>query len=78
MRQEGSMWNAYWAQTDTMKDSILLGSLLMALTANAEVKQRFLDTMRNALGEAIFQELGIRPEWGGVQLAPEHEKAGNA
>lgn len=72
------MWNAYWAQTDSMKDSVLLGCMLMSLTVNPEVKQQFMDTMRNALGEAIFQEFGIRPEWDGAHAAPEHEKAGNA
>jgi hypothetical protein len=78
LREEGAFWNAYWAPTETMKDSILLGSILMSVVGkNAALKQQFMDTMRDALGEAIYQEFGIRPAWGGPEKAPEHERSGH-
>lgn len=78
LREEGAFWNAYWAGAESMKESILLGSILMAVVVKSEaVKQRFMGTMREALGEAIFQEFGIRPVWGGPEKAPEHERSGH-
>lgn len=79
MRQEGDRWNAYYALTNTMDGAIFLGSILMAAVAdNAERKQSFIDLMRDIVSDIICEKAGIRPEWGGIESAPEHERAGSA
>ena len=78
MRQEGDYWNAYFAQSDTMEGSILLGSLHMGCAmADIQVKDGFMEVMRQAAGNIISNATGITPGWSGVEDAPEHEKAGH-
>ena len=79
LRQEGSFWNAYYALPDTMKGSILLGSIhLGAIIDRPERKEQFMEMMRQVLGDAIEQGTGTRPEWPTPpQPAPEHERGGH-
>ena len=78
MRHEGAMWNAYYALTDTMDGAILLGSIAMRFVTDADRKTAFMDMMRDAVGDLIFEETGQRPTWPeGVQVAPERERAGH-
>lgn len=78
-REEGSMWNAYYARTDTMKDALLIGSIAMAaIVENDERKQIFMDLMREFVADIIEEKCGIRPEMPGAVPAPEHERAGRA
>ena len=78
-RHEGSMWNAYWADSDNMKDAILMGSILMTIvTLNPELKLKFMEAMRSAVDTILKEGLGIKSEWAGPQKAPEHERAGEA
>lgn len=79
MRQEGGMWNAYYALQETMEGAIHLGSIRMgAIVKSRERKQAFMDMMRDIVADIIEEETGIRPTWGGPEDAPEHERAGNA
>lgn len=79
MRAEGEFWNAYLAKTDTMDDAVLLGSMrLSVVEASPENHDLFLDLMRVAMAEFVFQTTGIRPEFGGGHAAPEHERSGRA
>lgn len=79
MRHEGQNWNAYYALPDSMSEPIFLGSIRMGAVVNSpERKQRFMDMMRDVVSDLIEQETGVRPEWGGPQPAPEHERAGEA
>ncbi len=78
MRHEGSMWNAYYALTDTMDGAIFLGSIAMRFVVDESRKQLFLALMRNAVSDLIEEQTGHRPTWrDGVQAAPEHERAGH-
>lgn len=78
MREEGTNWVAYYALTDTMKDAICLGSIRMgAITTNPERKQAFMGMMRDIVSDLIEEQTGIRPQWGGPDLAPEHERSGH-
>lgn len=79
MRMEGDRWNAYYALPETMKDPIFLGSIRMGAVAdNPTRKQAFMDMMRDIVSEIIEDETGIRPQWGGPEPAPEHERSGSA
>lgn len=79
MRHEGTNWNAYYAMPSTMEGAILLGSIAMRfVVGNPERHKAFMDLMREAVSDVIFDETGQRPTWPeGVQRAPEHERAGH-
>lgn len=78
MRQEGSFWNAYYAQTENMNDAILLGSIALRFVETPERRQAFMGIMRDAVGDLIEQATGVRPVWGTPKRAPESERSGNA
>ena len=78
-RREGERVNAYWAQTHTMKAAVLIGSIIVSVCdAEPELFDRFKTLMRDAFAGVVFRSVGVRPEWGGEQAAPEHERAGRA
>lgn len=79
MREEGGFWNAYIAQTNTMKDALLIGSIgIGAVTANPELKQRFMDLMQCAFSDALQRSMGVPVAKWDINKAPEHERAGLA
>lgn len=80
MRHEGAMWNAYYAMPGTMEGAIALGSIAMRfITENVDRKNAFMDMMREAVSDLIQEQTGARPTWPeGVQVAPEHERAGHS
>ncbi len=79
MRVEGNNWTAYYAAPDSMDGALLLGSISMAaVTNNTERKQAFMNMMRDIVSDHIEKEIGTRPEWGGPESAPEHERTGSA
>lgn len=78
MRAEGDNWNAYYAMPGTMDGALPLGSIKLAFVQTPERKQIFMDLMREAVGDMIEAQVGVRPEWGGDEPAPEHERAGRA
>lgn len=77
LRQEGGFWNAYYAQTGTMAGAFLLGSIDLQFVQSQERKDAFVALMREAVGDLIEKATGIRPIWGGLERAPEHERAGH-
>lgn len=78
MRHEGKFWNAYYALPGSMDDAILLGSVAMRFVGTPERRTQFMDFMREAVSDVIFDEVGVRPTWlEGAHPAPEHEKAGH-
>lgn len=77
-RVEGNLWNAYYAETDTMDGAIFLGSIAFGAVAESPArKQAFMDLMRDVVTEIIQSGTGLRPTWGGPNTAPEHERGGN-
>ncbi len=78
LRQEGEMWNAYYAMPDTMDGAVPLGSIRLAAVANPQRKQAFMDLMRDLVADVIEEITGARPEWGGPETAPEIERAGHS
>jgi hypothetical protein len=78
-REEGRMWNAYYALADTMAGALPLGSIaLAAVRDHPERKATFMNLMREAVGDIIEEKSGIRPEWRDPEVAPQHERAGSA
>lgn len=78
MRHEGDWWVAYYAMPNTMDDAIEIGRVRMtAVVPRPERKAQFLDAMREIVSDIVEEKAGVRPTWGGVHAAPEHERAGN-
>jgi hypothetical protein len=78
-RREGERVHAYWARTETMDGAVWIGSILVSVCdAEPAVWDGFKNLMRDAFSGVVFQDMGIRPAWGGEQPAPEHERAGRA
>jgi hypothetical protein len=78
LREEGNNWVAYYTLPDTMKDAIFLGAIRMgAIVDRPERKTAFMDLMRDVVADRIEEATGIRPQWGGPQMAPEHERSGH-
>lgn len=78
MRQEGGNWVAYFAKNETMKDAIFIGSISLSALTSKERKDEFRNLMRDIVSDIIEDLSGVKPEWGDVTSAPEHEKSGNA
>jgi len=78
MRQEGESWVAYYAMPDSMEGAVWLGSIRMTIAQHPERKAMFMELMRETVADLIEEQTGMRPSWGGAQLAPEHERAGSA
>lgn len=78
MREEGGMWVAYYALNHTMRDALMLGCVRMAfIVGNEDRKLAFMGMMREAVADIVEAKIGVRPDWGGEEDAPEHERAGN-
>lgn len=80
MRVEGDLWVAYYAMPKTMKGSVFLGSIQMAIVQDESAKQIFMALMRDAVSAIIKDATGLTPQWpepGGTP-APAHERAGRA
>lgn len=80
LRVEGSFWNAYLAESDTMDGAELLGSIRMAaVESSPEMKARFMQMMQDLLAMALREAAGITMSWPEPpQPAPEHERSGSA
>lgn len=79
LRQEGGMWNAYWAPVDSMEGAVLLGSIRMGLVmGNPELKRTFMALMRQTVDALLQKAVGTSPKWRDPEPAPEHERAGHA
>jgi hypothetical protein len=74
LREEGDLWNAYYALPDSMKDAIFLGSIKLRFTQSAAIRQMFMDVMREAVADLIEEQIGGRPVWGGPKSAPFWER----
>jgi hypothetical protein len=77
-REEGNLWNAYWASVGTMEDAILLASVNMQLVKTKKRHDQFLELVREMAGDLIEEHAGVRPTWPEPEIAPEHERGGNA
>lgn len=78
MREEGENWNAYYAMPGTMEGAIFLGSIKLAFVQQPDRKNAFMALMREAVGDLIEEQVGVRPIWGGEKPAPESERGGSA
>lgn len=79
-RVEGKYWNAYFAKSDSMDDSVLLGSIRLAVVEiSGERKEQFMNLMRETFGDVAEAACGERPIWDAAPVrAPEHERADRA
>lgn len=74
LREEGTLWNAYYAMPDSMEGALFLGSIQMRFVDNEERKWAFIDLMTKAVADIIEEMTGERPVWNEPQRAPEHER----
>ncbi len=78
-REEGTMWNAYYALPNTMEKALLLGSLQINIAKKSpERKEAFITLMRDVIADIFEERCGVRPDWCDPQPAPEHERSGKA
>jgi hypothetical protein len=79
LRQEGTLWNAYYALPETMEGAIFLGSIKIgAVTGNPDRKEAFASLMWGIVAEIIEEKTGCKPECALLETAPESERAGNS
>lgn len=79
LRVEGDYWNAYFAETGTMENAELLGSIRMDRVQSPERKAQFHTFMQDVLADTIEERCGFRPVFPKeATRAPEHERAGRA
>lgn len=63
-REEGPMWNAYYARPDTMDGAILLGSLAMSIArASQEAETAFINAIHAGVTAQIREALDAEAEW---------------
>ncbi len=79
LRVEGDLWVAYYAMSNTMEGALFLGSIRLAFVQDDLRKQTFMELMKEAVGDMLEASTGERVEWpDDGQLAPMHERGGNA
>jgi hypothetical protein len=79
MREEGTLWVAYYALPDTMEGALYLGSIRMAfLRGHPERRNAFLKLMRESVNDIFEIEHGLKVEVWKEEPAPESERGGNA
>jgi hypothetical protein len=79
MREEGSFWNAYIAETSTMRGALLIGCIPMAdVRNNIAIKTRFMGLMQDVMTESINEATGAEVSDYEVRPAPEIERGGKA
>lgn len=79
-REEGPLVNVYLAKQDTMEDAMLIGCVMKSIL-NAEKPQQFLrfkEVFEVGLAACIKDVLGVEVTKFETNMAPPHEKAGNA
>jgi len=78
-REEGDRWNAYYALPHSMKGAIPLGSIRINIVrTHPDLKEAFIQLMREVLNHYLQEMLGREPEWGTPEPAPEAERSGHA
>lgn len=80
MREEGAFWNAYIAETGTMRGALLIGCIPMAAVRhNFDLKMRFMGVMQEVMADAIKGVTGSDvSNWLDARTAPESERGGHA
>lgn len=79
MRQEGNLWVAYYALSDTMDGSLFLGSIQMAAVQDPGRRTRFMDLMKETVSDILKGcFVGAEPSWTDPVRAPEHERSGRS
>lgn len=77
MREEGEVWKAYYAEAETMKDAVFLGSIRMgAIRGNEARKEAFMLLMRGLVADLLEGVTGTRPSWTEPQPAPDTDRWG--
>jgi hypothetical protein len=77
LREEGTLWNAYLAESESMSGAVLLGSIKMSVVKASEIhKQAFKDLMTAVVADAIKEVIGLEPIFA-ERGAPESERSGH-
>lgn len=64
MRQEGKIWQAYWADQDTVQGAIPIANILISLVSTEESKQAFIECLTRCLQPKIEDSVGASvKEW---------------
>ena len=79
LRQEGQWWNAYLAKPDTMEGAVEIARLRMTMASDPATKDAFIAFTRVAMERALKVVHGLDiAKWGEPEVAPPHERSGNA
>jgi hypothetical protein len=79
MRQEGTLWVAYYALPHTMDGALFLGSIRMAgVVGSPARKQRFMGMMKDMVADILRGQGAPIDTWADPVSAPEHERGGRA
>jgi len=75
-REEGAFWNCYYAEMDTMKNAVLIGSIRMVLIVdNGKTKRQFQQTMKDCFEYLVETATGSKVDhWTPEKTAPFWEK----
>jgi hypothetical protein len=75
LREEGTLWVAYFAQPGTMDGAVFLGSIRMRFVVDKPAQRStFIALMRDAVNDLFEREMGIAVENWEERPAPEHER----
>jgi hypothetical protein len=79
-REEGDLWNCYWARSQSsMEEAILLGSIRLNLARqHRPLKDGFMALMKSAFDKAAMDLVGAPAIWGTPRPGPEHERGGRS
>lgn len=75
MREEGEFWNAYFADTESMEDALLLGSIRMTcVRGHPHRKDQFMAMMRGIIDQGVKELYDQDLKWNEPTPGPENER----
>jgi hypothetical protein len=74
LRKEGTSWNAYVAQPNTMEGAIWIGSIAIRFVEDERRKEAMTDTLNDVVKEVC----GVAPTQWKRETPPERDRSGNA
>lgn len=74
-REEGNLWVAYFAKSDSMEGATVLGAISMKLVQNKKRRREFMELMKHCFSDVTEELFGQRAHWQKERPAPEHERS---
>jgi hypothetical protein len=74
-REEGALWNVYWARSQTtMAGAVLVASLALSVARLPGMREAFLAFSKTAFDALALDVTGSTATWTEPRSAPEHER----